>query len=139
MDDLPPEILEQIFAHVPLIDLLTVHSLVCKKWHGIIFRPNFMPWKKSYFRYMKNPNFGKADPLLKYERGLGTHGSLALNDIEPRRKRPKLEEDEDLHGMIEESSFGDHDMKVNELFKRLKSPPFSNDFINPSQHLYPPS
>lgn len=49
--DFPPEILEQIFAHIPMMELLNIHSLVCKTWHQIISRPLFLPWKKSYFRY----------------------------------------------------------------------------------------
>ena len=27
-------------------------SLVCKAWHGVAASPNFVPWKKAYYRYM---------------------------------------------------------------------------------------
>ena len=63
MDNLAPELLEQIFAHIPLVDLLTVHSLVCHKWRDIIRRKNFLPWKKAYFQYKIQSHLGKSEIL----------------------------------------------------------------------------
>ena len=63
MDNLAPELLEQIFAHIPLVDLLTVHSLVCRKWRDIIRRKNFLPWKKAYFQYKIQSHLGKSEIL----------------------------------------------------------------------------
>ena len=51
MDSMPNEILELIFAHIPMTDLFKVHSLVCKNWKNVISRELYMPWKKSYYRY----------------------------------------------------------------------------------------
>ena len=50
-DKFPDEILENIFCQLPLIDLLTSLSLVCKKWHRIISGEKFLLWKKRYYRY----------------------------------------------------------------------------------------
>ena len=36
MDSMPNEILELIFAHIPMTDLFKVHSLVCKNWKNVI-------------------------------------------------------------------------------------------------------
>ncbi|XP_046839694.1 F-box DNA helicase 1-like isoform X2 [Xenia sp. Carnegie-2017] len=49
--DLPDEILENIFCQIPLIDLLTSLTVVCKRWHRIILCETFLVWKKKYYRY----------------------------------------------------------------------------------------
>ena len=50
-DEIPDEILETIFSQLPLIDLLLNLSVVCKRWYNIISSPNFLQWKKKYYRY----------------------------------------------------------------------------------------
>ena len=50
-DEIPDEILENIFCQLPLIDLLVSLSLVCKRWHRIISGEKFLLWKKRYYRY----------------------------------------------------------------------------------------
>ncbi|XP_036419690.1 F-box DNA helicase 1 isoform X2 [Colossoma macropomum] len=51
--DLPEEILSVIFAHLPADDLYRHVSLVCHRWRDIVTDPQFMPWKKLYYRYEK--------------------------------------------------------------------------------------
>ncbi|XP_068045450.1 F-box DNA helicase 1 [Anomalospiza imberbis] len=53
MDDLPPEILRNIFAFLPVLDLYQNLSLVCRCWREIIRDPRFIPWKKLYHQYLK--------------------------------------------------------------------------------------
>uniref|UniRef100_A0A8C3NEB6 F-box DNA helicase 1 n=1 Tax=Geospiza parvula TaxID=87175 RepID=A0A8C3NEB6_GEOPR len=53
MDDLPPEILRNIFAFLPVVDLYQNLSLVCRCWREIIRDPRFIPWKKLYHQYLK--------------------------------------------------------------------------------------
>ncbi|XP_066174984.1 F-box DNA helicase 1 [Sylvia atricapilla] len=53
MDDLPAEILRNIFAFLPVVDLYQNLSLVCHCWREIIQDPLFIPWKKLYHRYLK--------------------------------------------------------------------------------------
>ncbi|KAI1239554.1 hypothetical protein IHE44_0012680, partial [Lamprotornis superbus] len=53
MDDLPAEILRNIFAFLPVLDLYQNLSLVCHYWREIIRDPQFIPWKKLYHRYVK--------------------------------------------------------------------------------------
>ena len=50
-DELPDEILENVFCHLPLVDLLMNLSLVCKRWYGIISSEKFLLWKKRYYSY----------------------------------------------------------------------------------------
>ncbi len=50
-NEIPDEILENIFCQMPLIDLLTNLSLVCKRWRQIISCDKFLLWKKRYYRY----------------------------------------------------------------------------------------
>ncbi|CAN8175959.1 unnamed protein product [Coccothraustes coccothraustes] len=53
MDDLPPEILRNIFAFLPVLDLYQNVSLVCRCWWEIIRDPRFIPWKKLYHQYLQ--------------------------------------------------------------------------------------
>ena len=50
-NEIPDEILETIFCQLPLIDLLTNLSLVCKRWNRLISCEKFLLWKKRYYRY----------------------------------------------------------------------------------------
>ena len=54
-DSLPNEIVELIFSNVPLINLFQTCSLVCSRWRDVIQGPEFIPWKKSYYRYKLMP------------------------------------------------------------------------------------
>ena len=49
--EIPDEILEIVFCQLPLIDLLTNLSRVCKRWHRVISGEKFLLWKKRYYRY----------------------------------------------------------------------------------------
>ncbi|XP_038011678.1 F-box DNA helicase 1 isoform X2 [Motacilla alba alba] len=53
MDDLPPEVLRNIFAFLPVLDLYQNLSLVCRCWREIIRDPRFIPWKKLYQQYLQ--------------------------------------------------------------------------------------
>ncbi|KAH0617185.1 hypothetical protein JD844_028988 [Phrynosoma platyrhinos] len=53
MDQLPDEVLREIFALVPAVDLCQNISLVCQRWWRIISDHQFIPWKKLYHRYLK--------------------------------------------------------------------------------------
>ncbi|KFP81626.1 F-box only protein 18, partial [Acanthisitta chloris] len=56
IDDLPVEVLRNIFAFLPVTDLYQNLSLVCHCWREIIRDPLFIPWKKLYHQYlMKEP------------------------------------------------------------------------------------
>lgn len=48
---LPVELLEAVFAHVGLPDLLLVCSRVCVRWNEVIRNPLFLPQRKRYYRY----------------------------------------------------------------------------------------
>ena len=50
-DEMPDEMLENIFCQLPLIDLLASLSLVCKRWYRIISSEKFLLWKKRYYHY----------------------------------------------------------------------------------------
>lgn len=63
MDKLPPEILEKIFANVPMRDLLMTMSLVNKSWRDIVARDQFLPWRKSYVQYQIMTNLGKEEVI----------------------------------------------------------------------------
>ncbi|XP_051544613.1 F-box DNA helicase 1-like [Myxocyprinus asiaticus] len=53
LQDLPEEILRTVFAHLPADDLYLHISLVCQHWRAIVIDPQFLPWKKLYYRYSK--------------------------------------------------------------------------------------
>ncbi|XP_032077808.1 F-box DNA helicase 1 [Thamnophis elegans] len=53
MEKLPDELLQEIFALVPLVDLLQNLCLVCRRWKCIISDVKFIPWKKIYYQYLK--------------------------------------------------------------------------------------
>ena len=38
-------------AQLPLFDLLKTVCLVSRQWRDLVYRPEFMPWKKSYYKY----------------------------------------------------------------------------------------
>ncbi|XP_077035412.1 F-box DNA helicase 1 [Agelaius phoeniceus] len=50
--DLPPEVLRNIFAFLPVLDLYQNLSLVCRCWREIIRDPRFIPWKKLHQQYL---------------------------------------------------------------------------------------
>ncbi|XP_039201707.1 F-box DNA helicase 1 isoform X2 [Crotalus tigris] len=59
LEELPDELLQEIFALVPLVDLLQNLCLVCQHWKRIISDVKFIPWKKLYSQYVK-----AVDPAL---------------------------------------------------------------------------
>jgi hypothetical protein len=123
MDRFPPEILEQIFAHLPLVDLLTIESLVCKQWREIVIRRRFMPWKKAYFHLKKTSKNG--DPFIKYE----------LKEDSPRpsikKRKVSTKENPDQNSLT---------WKSQEFRNRLRNNgSYQSNLINNEQHLNPPS
>ncbi|XP_032842653.2 F-box DNA helicase 1 isoform X1 [Tyto alba] len=52
IDELPVEVLRNIFAFLPVTDLYQNLSLVCHCWREIVNDPLFIPWKKLYHRYL---------------------------------------------------------------------------------------
>lgn len=53
-DNLPDELLEIIFAQLPMLDLCLNSNRVCCRWNQIISSERFVPWKKKYHRLKKN-------------------------------------------------------------------------------------
>ncbi|XP_033018594.1 F-box DNA helicase 1 [Lacerta agilis] len=54
MEKLPDEVLREIFALVPAADLFQSLTLVCHRWNRIVSDPQFVPWKKLYYKYLKS-------------------------------------------------------------------------------------
>ncbi|XP_063998837.1 F-box DNA helicase 1 [Pogoniulus pusillus] len=52
IDQLPVEVLRNIFAFLPVTDLYQNLSLVCRCWREIVNDPLFIPWKKLYHWYL---------------------------------------------------------------------------------------
>ncbi|KAM7131846.1 F-box DNA helicase 1 isoform 4-T5 [Ciconia maguari] len=52
IEELPVEVLRNIFAFLPVTDLYQNLSLVCHCWREIVSDPLFIPWKKLYHRYL---------------------------------------------------------------------------------------
>ncbi|KAM6425467.1 F-box DNA helicase 1 [Rhynochetos jubatus] len=52
INDLPVEVVRNIFAFLPVTDLYQNVSLVCHCWREIVSDPLFIPWKKLYHRYL---------------------------------------------------------------------------------------
>ena len=50
-NEMPDELLENVFFQLPLVDLLMSLSLVCKRWYQIISGEKYLFWKKKYYRY----------------------------------------------------------------------------------------
>ena len=50
-NEMPDEMLENVFCQLPLVDLLLSLSLVCTRWYRIISNKKFLVWKKRYYRY----------------------------------------------------------------------------------------
>ena len=44
-------------AHLPLFDLLNVVCHVSHQWRDVIYRPEFMPWKKAYYKYKVDSHY----------------------------------------------------------------------------------
>ena len=92
-EDLPNEVLEHVFCHIPCQDLMRTMRIVCRRWNDIIMRRRYVPWKKAYFRYKLGENgkeiiFGESD-----------------DDDEPPKKKNKKKEpslQQDLDWKFEE-------------------------------------
>ncbi|XP_054255739.1 F-box DNA helicase 1 [Indicator indicator] len=52
INELPVEVLRNIFAFLPVTDLYQNLSLVCHCWRKIVNDPLFIPWKKLYHKYL---------------------------------------------------------------------------------------
>ncbi len=127
--EFPNEILEQIFVHIPFLDLLNVQSLVCKRWRNVIVRRDFMPWKKAYFHYKMcgyEADNGHTQDLD--ETGDGGEYEDSSDESSPS-KRIKLEL----------TPAADFDWKLAVFFKTLQTKgSFTNGFIKSQLHLNPP-
>ncbi|TRY64669.1 hypothetical protein DNTS_028699 [Danionella cerebrum] len=53
IQDLPDEILLDLFALLPAEDLYRNIARVCRHWNTLAMDPEFLPWKKLYCRYRK--------------------------------------------------------------------------------------
>ena len=146
MDKLPPEILERIFSNMPLRDLLMTESLVCKKWHDIIARSKFLPWRKSYHQYKIMTNLGKEEVIeevinKKKAKEIETKSPkpsksppgdcVAAMMGGPSRKKRKVEED------------AQEELKIFEKLEQFlvatyKDGKFENNQINFDRHLHQP-
>lgn len=49
-DRLPPDVVENIFCRLPMMDLYLNISLVCQGWNDVISDEKFIPWKKTYHK-----------------------------------------------------------------------------------------
>ena len=132
MDRLPPEVLEQIFAHVPLIELLVIMQNVCKTWYEIISRPKFLQWKKSYYRYKLDKYVRKKNFVKKSVEK--SDDQFSDNEIKsPEAKKAKFDPEIENESDTDESEC---DLMVN-FFKDKMKEPYANEFICPKFHLFP--
>lgn len=53
LQDLPEEVLRQVFGLLPASTLYSCVQLVCRAWRDIVTDPTFVPWKKLYYRYQR--------------------------------------------------------------------------------------
>ncbi|XP_057370798.1 F-box DNA helicase 1-like isoform X2 [Daphnia carinata] len=61
MNSLPDEMLENVLAHVNVVDLFKSCVFVCKKWYKIICNQKFVRWKKLYAIYsVQNSKISRA-------------------------------------------------------------------------------
>ena len=60
---LPPEVLELMLAPLPLQEMLTSSSLVCRLWRDVVLRPLYLPHTKLYWRY----KLGEEGTVTKLE------------------------------------------------------------------------
>ena len=127
MDSMPNEILELIFAHIPMTDLFKVHSLVCKNWKDVISRELYMPWKKSYYRY----KVVSVQNLSKIKSGKPTTPPAKKSKIEYKDDSDDTDDNDDVNNDV--SSL---DMKLKSLYGQMGA--FSNYCINIKNHLHPP-
>ncbi|KFQ70529.1 F-box only protein 18, partial [Phaethon lepturus] len=67
IDELPVEVLRNIFAFLPVTDLYQNLSLVCCCWKEIVSDPLFIPWKKLYHRYLMKEDLAlhKVEQIFK--------------------------------------------------------------------------
>jgi len=83
----PVEVLELVLANLPLKELLTSCSLVCRQWHSLINRPGFLQHRKFYWRYRLDEERAVEDiaQLLRERNGGGgpLGEQLALSDALP--------------------------------------------------------
>ncbi|XP_059089301.1 F-box DNA helicase 1-like [Tigriopus californicus] len=65
MQHLPNEILELIFVHLSIEDLLLSVALVCTKWRDLVQNVHVLPWKKACHRFIRRlpPENHSSTPL----------------------------------------------------------------------------
>uniref|UniRef100_A0A8D0G9I0 F-box DNA helicase 1 n=1 Tax=Sphenodon punctatus TaxID=8508 RepID=A0A8D0G9I0_SPHPU len=63
IDQIPNELLREIFALLPISDLYQDLSLVCHRWRDIIHDPQFIPWKKLYHQYLMKESQARGTVL----------------------------------------------------------------------------
>ena len=116
--DLPPEVLENVFVHIPALDLIRTMTMVCHKWRDIILRRRFQPWKKAYFRKKLKQNGLKCN-----------YSEDSDDDEEPPAKKNK--NDYDLRD--------DLDWKYQEIRDALNESVDKvwNKMVNGDQYLHP--
>jgi hypothetical protein len=118
-DILPIELVELIFTNVPLTDLMRNCSLVNRRWNDIIQNPEFIPWKKAYYRYKILPN---DDGSEVSDRGVPPDKKTRIVDVESASN--DIDDDDESH---DASGFWKH----HKLFCDFdsKSFAFTNDWI----------
>ncbi|KAI5617960.1 F-box DNA helicase 1 isoform X1 [Silurus asotus] len=77
IQDLPEELLSIIFARLPADDLYRHVSLVCRHWRDIVMDPQFLPWKKFYYRYEKQEEMA----LMELNALLEGNGIVKTNEL----------------------------------------------------------
>ena len=84
--------------YLPLYDLLTVVCRVNHQWRDLVYRPEFMAWKKSYYKYKKDQIYSKlldridptSTPNLETAKGMEwlrvNHPSIVSTGVYDRMK-----------------------------------------------------
>ena len=125
---------------------MMTESLVCKNWHDIIARSNFLPWRKSYHQYKIMTNLGKEEvieELLNKKKAKESETKspkpsksppkdcVAVMMGGPSRKKRKVEED----AQEETKIFEKLEKFLEATYKEGK---FENDNICFDSHLHQP-
>merc|ERR1712113_829841 len=90
----------QILSHIPVQELMTVQTLVCRKWYKVITKPHFLPWKKAYLKYKLNPRLGR-DAFVQARLEKGPDGEDEGKDDEYMTPIPTDVEEEEEESKVE--------------------------------------
>lgn len=102
---LPTEIIEEIFYHIPIPDLLRNTSLVCKQWHSIIAASSFSTYRKDYYKYKiaspieKRSMLGDSTVATSQE-GANRGPLLTALHIPNMHDSPYLQDGERIHNSV---------------------------------------